>query len=120
MQKFGGRALESTTTTGTGNITLLGAQANYNAMATEYKLNERFPYTIQGQAGGVPTEWESGLGYLSASNTFVREIVHHSSNANAAVNFSAGTKDIFPNITGNAAGQIPSLGDVLSRHLIIF
>jgi len=39
-------------------------------------------------------EWEVGTGHLSAATTLVRDTVLNSSNSNAAVNFSAGTKDV--------------------------
>jgi hypothetical protein len=83
---------ETTTTTGTGNLTLGGASGvglrTFNAAVG---LNARVPYAI-GQDD--QSEWEVGVGYLSASTTFVRERVISSSNANAAVSFSAGTKKI--------------------------
>ncbi len=39
-------------------------------------------------------EWERGTGHMSASTTLVRDTVIASSNANNAVNFSAGMKDV--------------------------
>jgi hypothetical protein len=44
-------------------------------------------------------EWEVGLGTYSATNTLTRTTVHSSSNANAAVTFSAGTKDVLLTLT---------------------
>ena len=81
---------ETTTTTGTGNLTLAGASTNRKTINAEYGTNSRFPYVIEHEN----TDWEEGIGYLSASTTLVRETVLRSSNADAAVNFGAGTKTI--------------------------
>lgn len=86
------RVKETSTTTGTGNVTLAGAVAQFQSCNTAFGLNVYFQYAIVGQAG---TEWETGLGYLSGSTTLVRERVTSSSNSNALVNFSAGAKDVF-------------------------
>jgi len=86
------RVKETTTSTGTGNITLAGAVSGFRTFNATFGTNVRFYYAIVGQSS---TEWEVGEGYLSASTTLVRDAVFSSSNSNAAVNFSAGTKDVF-------------------------
>jgi hypothetical protein len=110
MSLFFDRCLETTTTTGAGNITTAGAVTGYRTLNAAYGTNAFIPYCIEGVDGsGVPTgEWEVGQGYLSASATFVRDRVYASSNANALVNFSAGTKNIFatlPAQRGSSVGQ---------------
>lgn len=90
MGFYADRVKETTTTTGTGNVTLAGAESGYRSFNSAFGTNVRFYYAI---VGG--TEWEVGEGYLSASTTLVRDDVMSSSNSNAAVNFSAGTKDVF-------------------------
>jgi hypothetical protein len=90
------RAKETTTTTGTGTITLLGAVAQFQAIATSIPVGSSFMYAIVGQTG---TEWEVGNGTLLTSSTVQRDRVRSSSNSNAFVNFSAGTKDVFATIT---------------------
>ena len=92
------RVKETTTTTGTGSVALAGAVAQFVSFSSRLALNDPFPYAIVGQSG---TEWEVGRGYLSASSTLVRDIVRASSNADALVSFSAGTKDVF--LTASAA-----------------
>jgi hypothetical protein len=89
------RVRESTTTTGTGDITLAGAATQYQTFNTAFGLNVFFPYVIAGQTG---SEWECGVGYLSGATTLVRA-VSASSNSNALVNFSAGTKDVWCDLT---------------------
>lgn len=89
---FGNRIKETSTTTGTGNLTLAGAATGYLSFTTVFGTNTSFGYCIA-LAGSA--EWEVGIGYLSGGTTLVRDQVIASSNSNAAVNFSAGTKDVF-------------------------
>ena len=91
MPAFAERVRDTTTTTGTGNVTLSGtAPTGFQSFNSAFGTSVRFCYCI---AGGA--EWEVGEGYLSASTTLVRDVVTASSNSNAAVSFSAGTKDAF-------------------------
>jgi hypothetical protein len=84
------RVKETTTTTGTGTITLAGASSGFQSFSTIGNANTTY-YTI---VGG--TEWEVGLGtYTSSSTTLSRDTILESSNGGTAVNFSAGTKDVF-------------------------
>jgi hypothetical protein len=86
------RVKETTTTTGTGTVTLLGASTGFQSFAVIGNANTTY-YTIAGQG---TSEWEVGIGtYTSSGTTLARTTVLASSNANAAVNFSAGTKDVF-------------------------
>lgn len=86
------RVKETTTTTGTGTVTLLGASTGYQSFAAIGNANTTY-YTIAGQTG---SEWEVGIGtYTSAGTTLSRTTVLSSSNSGSLVNFSAGTKDVF-------------------------
>ena len=86
------RVKETTTTTGTGTVTLLGAATGFQSFAVVGNANTTF-YAIVGQTG---TEWEVGIGtYTTSGTTLARTTVLSSSNSNSAVNFSAGTKDVF-------------------------
>lgn len=91
------RCMETATTTGTGDITLAGAVTGYRTFTSAIGLSVLFEYCIEAVDGnGIPTgEWETGTGYLSGTSTLVRTQVSASSNANALVNFSAGTKRAF-------------------------
>lgn len=93
MPRLFDRIRETTTTTGTGNVTLAGAAALHRAFSAVYAVgDEQIPYVIAGQSG---TEWEVGLGTYVSANTLRRDTVMSSSNAGSLVNFSAGTKDVF-------------------------
>ena len=99
------RVKETTTTTGTGTVTLLGASTGYQSFSAIGNGNTTY-YTIAGQTG---SEWEVGIGtYTSSGTTLARTTVISSSNAGSLVNFSAGTKDVFvtypAEYTANAVG----------------
>ena len=86
------RVKETTTTTGTGTVTLLGASAGFQSFAAVGDTNTTY-YTIAAQTG---TEWEVGIGtYTSSGTTLARTTVFSSSNSGSLVNFSAGSKDVF-------------------------
>ena len=84
------RVLETTTTTGSGTITLAGAKQGYQSFAVVGNGNQTY-YTI-----ASTTEWEVGIGtYTSSGTTLSRDTVLSSSNSGNKVTFSAGTKDVF-------------------------
>jgi hypothetical protein len=86
------RVKETTTTTSTGTVTLLGAADGYQSFAAIGNGNTTY-YTIAAQTG---TEWEVGIGtYTSSGTTLSRDTVLASSNGGLLVNFSAGIKDVF-------------------------
>lgn len=87
------RVRETSTTTGTGAFTLAGAyDVTHRTFASVCSVSDTFDYFIQHQTLG---EWEEGIGTYSGANTLTRTTVKKSSNAGAAVNFSAGTKDVY-------------------------
>jgi hypothetical protein len=86
------RVKETTATTGTGTITLAGAESGFQSFAAVGDGNTTF-YTIAGQG---TSEWEVGIGtYTASGTTLSRDTILASSNSGSAVNFSAGTKDVF-------------------------
>ena len=102
MPKTEDRIKETTTTTGTGTITLLGASSQYQSFSSFFSVGDSIMYAIVGQG---TTEYEVGLGTLTGASTLSRDTVEASSNSNALVNFSAGTKDVFATFTGNQAAR---------------
>jgi len=86
------RVQETTTTTGTGTITLAGAVSGFQSFAAVVNANTTY-YTIAGQ---TTSEFEIGIGtYTTSGTTLSRDTILTSSNSNLAVNFSAGTKNVF-------------------------
>jgi len=111
---FGNRIKETTTTTGTGNLTLAGAATNYRTFNTEYGTNRNFPYVIIDDTNNV---WETGYGYLSGSTTLVRDfITDNSSGGSTALSLSAGTKDVVTGLTSHMrSGAIPGCVNLSTR-----
>jgi hypothetical protein len=86
------RVRETTTTVGTGAITLDGPFIGFQSFATGVGDNNTTYYAI---ANLTNSEWEVGVGtYSLASNSLVRDSIIQSSNSDEPVNFGAGTKDI--------------------------
>ncbi len=111
------RVKETTTTTGTGTVTLSGAATGYQSFAVIGNGNTTF-YCIAGQG---TAEWEVGVGtYTSSGTTLARTTILASSNAGSAVNFSAGTKDVFvtypaeKSVNLDSSGNVSALGTVSS------
>lgn len=92
------RVKETTTVTGTGTATLLGAATGFQSFAAVGNGNTTY-YSIIGTS-----EWEVGIGtYTSAGTTLSRTTVLSSSNSGSLVSFSAGTKDVFVTYPASAA-----------------
>lgn len=109
--KYADRVKDTTTTTGTGDLTLSGtAPTGFVDFNAAFGTNERFKYAISSSGGA---EWEVGVGYLSGATTLVRETIEASSNAGAAVNLSAGTKDVFNVVTAFDIQQVMSSTQML-------
>lgn len=85
------RVKETTTTAGTGTITLAGASTGFRSFADIGNANTTY-YTI---AGG--NDWEVGLGTYTASGTTLSRdtVLSNSLGTTAKIDFSAGTKDVF-------------------------
>jgi len=87
------RVKETTTTTGTGTLTLAGAVSGFQTFGSAVGDGNTCYYAISTPAG---TEWEIGLGtYTASGTTLARTTVYASSNSDAAVDLSAGTKEVF-------------------------
>ena len=92
------RVKETSTTTGTGTVTLAGAVAQFQTFNASYDKKKNFYYVI---VDGNGTGWETGTGYLSGSTSLVRDIVHASTNSNNAISLSANTHTVFSTITAD-------------------
>ena len=86
---FKDRVQETSSTTGTGTLTLGGAVSGYQTFSSAIGNTNTTYYAIVNDS-----EWEVGLGTVSAGQ-LSRDTVLESSNANNLVNFSAGTKYVF-------------------------
>ena len=111
------RVQETTTTTGTGSVTLGGAVTGYQSFAVIGNTNTTF-YCIADQGGA---NWEVGIGtYSTTGPTLARTTVLASSNSGSLVSFTAGTKTVFvtypseKSVNLDASGNVSALGTVAS------
>ena len=97
------RVKESTTTTGTGTIDLDGAIGGFKTFVAGIGTTNRTYYAIVGR---TTTEFEIGLGTVTdaSPDTLSRDKVISSSNSDAKVSFSAGTKDVFCTLPASKEG----------------
>lgn len=86
------RVKETTSTTGTGTVTLSGASTGFQSFSVIGDGNTTY-YAIVNSSTG---EWEVGIGtYTASGTTLSRDTVLESSNSGSLVDFAAGNKDVF-------------------------
>lgn len=93
MPAIGDLVHQSSTSTGTGNLTIaaVNGKRNFGDVFGTGGTTNVFHYYVSNRNAA---EWEYGTGHMSDATTLVRDTVVLSSNANAAVSFSAGTLDV--------------------------
>jgi hypothetical protein len=98
------RVKVTSTTTGTGTFTLGSAVDGYQDFSVIGDGNQTY-YTITDG-----TDWEVGIGtYTSSGTTLSRDTIFESSNSNAAVNWGAGSKEVFVTFPAeNTQGTVPT------------
>ena len=103
------RVRELTSTTGTGAVTLGGAVGGFQSFAAGIGNDNTTYYAISINS---ESEWEVGLGTLNAdSSTLTRTTVLESSNGDAAVDFSAGSKEVFCTLPAEKAVYLDASDD---------
>jgi hypothetical protein len=96
------RVRDTSTTTGTGSLTISGtAPIGYRAFSAIPSIAAADTFLAM-TAHQSLNEWEVGLYTYTNATTLARTTILSSSNAGAAVNFSAGTKDV---VLVQAAGR---------------
>src|SRR6202048_3481283 len=112
---------ETSTSTGTGNFTttLVNGKVQFgdstNGFGTGSTTNV-FDYYIMNRDAA---EWERGTGHCSVLGTLVRDTVTASSNANALVSFSAGTKDVTNDVPASQQARIKVTTNGDSNYTIL-
>jgi len=96
------RVKETTTSTGTGTINLAGAETGFETFVAGVGNSNTCYYCIAHQSAN---EFEVGLGTVTDAtpDTLARTTIISSSNSDSAVNFSAGTKDVFCTLPASKA-----------------
>ena len=113
------RVKETTTTTGTGTINLGGAQTNFETFVAGIGNSNTTYYAIVHRSNA---EFEIGLGTITdaSPDTLARTTIISSSNSDSAVDFSAGTKDVFCTMPASKAVHEDGSSDVtLPNDLIL-
>ena len=95
------RVRETTTTTGTGAVSLGGAVSGFETFAAGIGNSNTVYYAIVHRSAA---EFEVGLGTLDGdSSDLTRTTPISSSNSDSAVDFAAGTKDVFCTLPASKA-----------------
>ena len=110
------RVKETSTTTGTGTINLAGAETGYESFVSGIGTTNTTYYAIELNSAN---EFEVGIGTVTdaSPDTLSRDTVISSSNSDAKVDFSAGTKNVFCTLPAKRA-MSPSMTatDYLVTH----
>lgn len=104
------RVQETTTTTGTGTLTLGGAVTGYQSFSAIGNANTTY-YAIYASGG---SEWEVGIGTYTASGTTLSRDTVLSSSTGSLVSFSAGTKNVWCDYPAGKAVYTDSTGAIPS------
>lgn len=121
---FADWAKETTTTTGTGNITLAAA-SGYPRISAVVGLNKMFSYGVLDDSTGAPIE--SGIGYLSDANTLVRSKIVETmvsgtfdNTSPTAVTLAAGSKRVICAPLARTIDQVlPLIGNTNGNKFIL-
>ena len=100
------RVKETTTTTGTGDISLGGAETNFVAFGSALSDADTTYYAIIDDGNA---DFEIGIGtYTSGTNSLSRDTILDSTNAGSVVNLGAGTKSVFITYPADKALRVGS------------
>jgi hypothetical protein len=88
------RVKETSSSSGTGSITLGGAFPGYQTFNAAIATGSTVYYTIHNLTAGVDNEWEVGLGTFTSPATLARTTVLSSSNSGSLVPFTAGASGL--------------------------
>jgi len=108
------RVKQTSTTTGTGTFDLTGSVSGFESFVTGIGDTNTTYYSIVNENG----EFEVGLGTVTdaATDTLSRDTVISSSNSDALVNFSAGTKNVFCTLPASKAVILDSSGNIVANN----
>ena len=100
------RVKETSTTTGTGTFDLAGAETGFESFVSGVGNGNQTYYAISNDG---TAEFEVGIATVTdaATDTLSRDTIISSSNSDALVDFSAGTKTVFCTLP---ASRTPSAG----------
>lgn len=105
------RVYETSTTSGTGSLTLLGATAGFQAFSTAIGNGNTCYYTITDPIANI---WETGIGtYTSASNTLARTtVLSNSSGTQVALSLAGNSVNVFVTLPSEKAVYLDANGNI--------
>ncbi len=104
------RVKESSTTSGTGTLTLAGAVTGFQAFSAALSNGDTTYYAIAESSTGA---WEVGLGtYTASGTTLARTTVLSSSNSGSAINLSGAGSEVFITQPADKAAYFDAAGDL--------
>jgi len=108
------RVKETSTTTGTGTLDLAGAVSGFETFVAGIGNSNTTYYAIVNENG----EFEVGLGTVTdaGTDTLARNTIISSSNSDSAVNFSAGTKNVFCTLPASKAIIKDASGNIIAAN----
>src|SRR5210317_2305537 len=108
------RVKQTSTTTGTGTFDLTGTISGFESFVTGIGNSNTTYYAIVNENG----EFEVGLGTVTdaATDTLSRDTIISSSNSDSAVNFGAGTKNVFCTLPASKAVILDSSGNIVANN----
>jgi hypothetical protein len=108
------RVKETSTTTGTGTFDLAGAETGFESFVSGVGDGNQTYYAISNDG---TNEFEVGIGTVTDAtpDTLSRDTIISSSNSDALVDFSAGTKTVFCTLP---ASRTPSAGMTATTFVV--
>ena len=108
------RVKETSTTTGTGTLNLAGAVLGFETFVAGIGNSNTTYYSIVNENG----EFEVGLGTVTdaSPDTLSRTTILSSSNSDSAVDFSAGTKDVFCTLPASKSVILDASGNIVANN----
>lgn len=105
------RIKETSTTSGTGTLTLAGASSGFRSFADIGNGNTTYYAIVDSNAG----TWEVGIGTYTASGTTLSRdtVLSNSSGTTSQINFSANIKDVFVTYPASKSLYYQSSGGVI-------
>jgi hypothetical protein len=109
MSEIADRVQETTTTTGTGAVTLAGAVTGYRTFATAFgAVTTLVEYLI---VSG--NNWEVGRGTFNGTTGLTRDVCTSSSSAGSFITLS-GTSNVFCTLSSNKLLDLQTTGQVVA------
>jgi hypothetical protein len=109
------RVRETSTTSGTGALTLAGAVTGFQRFSAVCSVGDEVQYVITEGAS-----WEVGVGIYSGTNTLTRSTVLASSNAGSLVSFTGASKDVVLTLPARAAAGVPNRNLLLNSRMDVW